>query len=241
MDMSFYTAEVGAAQQQKRLDVVANNIANINTYGFKEEKVSFSSLMNRKVIGIDKEELPCGSGAKIAQTKTDFTGGAVQTTNRAQDYAINGDGFFALIDPSTGEVSYTRDGSFTVSQFQKQENGTLKDVYYLSDGEGRFVVSNEGGMIEVTDTKAKQPVGVFDFINTDGMTHIGDNRFVPTEKNGQVRAGTGTVRQGMLEASNTDLSEEIAKIIEAQRSYSYALKMVQTSDEIESTVNGLRG
>ena len=90
------------------------------------------------------------------------------------------------------------------------------------------------------DPEAEQPVGVFDFVNVDGMLHAGDNRFLPVEKNGQVRVGAGQVRRGALEASNSDLATELGKVIEAQRSYSYVLRMVQTSDEVETTVNGLR-
>lgn len=242
MNQSFYTAAVGAAQQMERINVQANNIANVNTYGFKGEKPSFASLMNTTLIGIDEEELPIGVGAKMQQATTDFSSGAVYTTNRNMDYAINGDGFFALLDPSTGEVTYTRDGSFTESLYTQQgEDGTVETVTYLSDGDGRFVLSTLGQVIQIEDHELTQEIGVFDFMNTDGMLHMGDNRFAPVEKNGDVRMGTGTLIQGALEGSNVDLANELSKLIESQRSYSYALRMVQTSDEIESTVNSLRG
>jgi len=253
LNSSFYTAAVGAAQQQLRLNVQANNIANVNTYGFKAQKPSFSSLMYGNVNGIDGEQLPRGSGAKMAMAGTDFGAGAIADTGRKQDYAIIGEGFFGLYDPANGEVSYTRDGSFSLSEFQRQkrtddgeteldENGqpVMETVYMLSDGMGRFVLNNRGAVTEVTDSEAKQPVGVFDFTNTDGMIRMGGNRYIPAAKNGQVRFGTGTVQQGSLEASNTDLAEQITKVIEAQRSFSYNLRMVTTSDELESTVNNLR-
>ena len=83
-------------------------------------------------------------------------------------------------------------------------------------------------------------MGIFDFVNTNGMQHIGDNRFVPVEKNGQLRVGSGKLVQGYLENSNVDLGGELVKVIESQRSFTYALKMIQTSDEIETTVNDLR-
>ena len=189
-----------------------------------------------------------------AMDGTDFSGGAIDNTGRTQDYAINGEGFFGLYDPTSGEVSYTRDGSFTLSEFHRQkrtedgseaeldENGqpVMETVYMLSDGLGRFVLNDRGAVTEVTDPEAKQPVGVFDFTNTDGMTRTSENRYIPTGKNGQVRFGTGTVQQGALEVSNTDLAEQITKVIEAQRSFSYNLRMVTTSDELESTVNNLR-
>jgi flagellar basal-body rod protein FlgG len=90
------------------------------------------------------------------------------------------------------------------------------------------------------DAEGDYPVGIFDFANTDNMQHLGSNRFAPVAKNGPVMPGTGTAIHGMLEASNSDVGTEFAKVIEAQRSFSYALKMVQTQDEIESTINGLR-
>lgn len=240
--MSFYTAAVTASQQQVRMNVHANNIANVNTYGFKAERPSFQSLMYGNLEGIDGAALPRGSGAQMVMAGKDFRDGPVVSSKHSQDYSIQGDGFFALFEPATGEISYTRDGTFSLSQYQRpNQDGELETVYMLADGEGRFVLNRDGGMIEVVDSAADQPVGVFDFINTDGMRSVGANRFVPTEKNGQVRFGTGIAKRSILEGSNTDLANELTKVIEAQRSYSYALKMVQTSDEVETTINTLRG
>ncbi|MEA4932519.1 MAG: flagellar hook-basal body protein [Lawsonibacter sp.] len=241
MDLSFYTAAAGAQQQQRRLDVHGNNIANINTYGFRAERPSFSSLLYGSINGIGDTALPRGSGAFLSSAATDFSGAALSATGYAQDYAISGDGFFALLDPKTGEYSFTRDGSFTLSEFQETlSDGKLDTKWYLSDGDGRFVLSKEGRPIDVKNPEAQQPVGIFDFVNTDGMQHAGDNRFLPTEKNGQVRMGTGQLISGSLEVSNVDLATELSKVIEAQRSFSYVLKMVQTSDELTTTVNNLR-
>lgn len=241
MSQSFYTAAVGAIQQQNHLNVRANNIANVNTYGYKAQTASFSSLMYGSINGIDHEKLPRGTGARISMTGIDFQDGAVQDTGRAQDYAIMGDGFFALYDPATGDVSYTRDGSFTLSQYPRtNKDGEQETVLLLSDGAGRFVLNRQGALLRVTDPDAEQPVGVFDFFSTDGMVRVGENRFAPAEKDGQVRFGSSTVRRGVLEGSNVDLAQEITKVIEAQRSFSYALKMVETSDEIETTANNLR-
>lgn len=236
MNISFYTAAVGAAQQQERLDVHGNNIANINNYGFRAKIPSFSSLMTGPITGIN-EDLPRGVGARLEDAETNFNGTTLADTGRSLDYAIEGDGFFALLDPASGGISYTRDGSFTKSQFI--ENGEMK--WYLSDGMGRFVLGRDGQPIEVDDEKQELPVGVFDFVNRNGMLNIGENRFVPVEKNGAVGQGTGRAVQGYLEQSNADLAYEFSKVIESQRSFSLMLRMVTTSDEIESTVNGLRG
>lgn len=242
MNMSFYTGAVGAIEQQKRLNVQGNNISNINTYGYKNNKATFETLMYGAVDGIDSEILPRGTGTRIIMTNNDFRLGAPKGTGRMLDYMIGEDGFFAVQDPRTGDISFTRDGSFTMSEFRRTDANGEEELYYLlSDGDGRVVLDANWDTIEVTDENVKLPVGVFDFANKDGMYSIGANRFLPQEKNGPaIAVESPTVWQGYLESSNTDLAEEMVKVIEAQRSFSYALRMVQTSDEIETTINGLR-
>lgn len=241
MNLSFYTAAIGAEQQQQRLNVQANNIANISTYGFKAQKPSFSALMYGNVQGANNVNLPRGSGTAMTMADTDFAQSTIVPTGYTLDRAIQGDGFFALYDPKTQETSYTRDGSFTTSIVERENaNGEKETVKMLSDGDGRFVLSDSGNVIEITDDEKTLPIGVYTFENTDGMTRVGANRYMPVAKNGAVQKGTGTIVSGSLELSNADLAEQLTKVIEAQRSYSYALKMVQTSDEIESTANALR-
>ena len=237
MNISFYTATTGAIQQQDRLDVHANNIANINTAGFRAKQPSFNQLMTGPVVGIE-DDLPRGVGARMEDAQTDFRQAPINGTGRPLDYAIEGGGFFGLIDPRTGEVSYTRDGSFTTSQFFEGE----EEKWYLSDGMGRFVMGRDGQPVEVEDEheSLEDVIGIFDFINHDGMLSLGENRMIPVEKNGAVGLGGGKAIQGYLEMSNADLANELTKVIEAQRSFQYALRMITTSDEIESTVNNLR-
>ena len=266
MNQSFFIGAVGAHQQLKRLTVHGNNIANLNTYGFKAEKSRFASLMydDLKAIGTAEdgrateghEMLASGAGACLWTTDTDFKSGPIAETLRDQDYCIAGDGFFAVADLTTGDVTLTRNGAFVISELMRptgetDENGETKldengqplmeRIYYLSDNEGRFVLSTTGGMIEVENEHDEQPVGVFDYINYDGMEHVNDTRFRAIDKNGSISVGTGTLMRGYLEMSNADLAEEFTKVIESQRAYGMALKMVQTSDEIETTINGLRG
>jgi flagellar basal-body rod protein FlgG len=244
--------------QQRRMNVQANNIANVNHYGFKAEKASFSQLMYRDVIGIDEAELPKGTGTRIEKTATDFSSSGYFDTGYLFDYAIVGDGFFALYDPKNGEISFTRDGSFSMSQFfttpaQPEEPeidpvtgeaipSEPEEVWRLSDNYGRFVLDSQGGFIEIDPEHkdATLDVGVFDYAIHDGMRHAEAARFLPTEKNGALYLGTGEAKRGMIELSNVDLAQEFIKVIESQRAYSYALKMCMTSDEIETTINGLR-
>ncbi len=261
MNISFYTATTGAQQQQDRLDVHANNIANVNNFGFRAKQPSFAQLMTGPVVGIE-EDLARGVGSRMENATTDFRQAGLTGTERSLDYAIRGSGFFGLLDPRTNEISYTRDGSFTLSEFKTVEEVQVPveggeegemtaeqqetSKWYLSDGMGRFVLGRDGRRIEVDAETAEQavipelPVGVFDFINYDGMLSLGDNRMIPVEKNGGVGIGQGEAVQGYLELSNADLANELAKVIESQRSFQYMLRMITTSDEIETTVNSLR-
>lgn len=257
MNMSFYTGAVGAWQQQQRMNVQANNIANVNNYGYKAERATFHHLMYGNVTGIDNEQLPKGSGTKMVKASVDYEPGGYTETGYTFDFAIMGDGFFALYDPSSQEISFTRDGAFIMARFEippdedaepEIDPDTGEEIepentveWRLSDNEGRFVLDPEGNFIVIDpdDRKADLNIGVFDYRIYDGMLHADSGRFTPIEKNGDLYMGTGTVKRGYLERSNVDLAQEMVKVIESQRAYSYALRMVQTTDEIEQTINGL--
>ena len=247
---------LGAYQQQLRMNVQAQNIANVNTQGYRAERAAFGELMNRNVDGIDNSRLPKGTGARMIHAPIDFSSRGFTDTGRNFDFAINGDGFFALFDPDTQEISFTRDGSFTMTQFwippaedaapEVDENGEEIEpqptsVWRLSDNQGRCVLDPEGNFIVVDPDNQKAPLelGVFDYAIHYGMQHADSSRLLATDLNGQLYLGTGEVKQGLLEMSNTDLTQEFIKVIESQRAYSYALKIVQTTDEIEQTINGL--
>lgn len=258
MNMSFYNAAVGAYQQQLRMNVQAQNIANVNTQGYRAERAAFGELMNRNVEGIDNSRLPKGTGARMIHAPIDFTSRGFMDTGRTFDFAINGDGFFALFDPETQEISFSRDGSFTMTQFwippaedaepEVDENGEEiepqpTEVWRLSDNQGRCVLDPQGNFIVIDPENrgAELELGVFDYAIHYGMQHADSSRLLATDLNGQLYLGTGEVKRGLLEMSNTDLTQEFIKVIESQRAYSYCLKMVTTSDEIESTFNNLRG
>lgn len=248
MNQSFYIGAVGAQQQQRSMNVTGNNIANVNSYGFKGEKSRFAGLLYQNLLTAGDGTCQSGTGTALWTTDTNFETGAAASTGRMQDYMIEGDGFFALVDPATNEVSLTRNGAFTMASLERNtgavdENGVplTELVFYLSDGNGRFVLGDDGDMIEMDDPNEKKNVGIFDYMNYNGMEHLDGTRFAAIEKNGDLMYGTGRLVQGMLETSNVDLAEEMTKVIEAQRAYSLALKMVTTSDEIETSINNLRG
>lgn len=244
MIQGFYSAVVGAQQQMQRMNVQGNNISNVNTYGFKAQVPSFQALMYRMQEGAEGSQLPRGSGAYMSGTATNWQDGVFQETGRDLDYAIVGEGYFALYEPGTGEISFTRDGSFTLSAFQVEDQnaeGGVSYAYYLSDGEGRQVLNQSGYPIQVTDPSEDLQVGVFTIQYQDGLQRDGSSRFLMGDKNGLVWVSDSEARRGMLEQSNTDLATELSQVIEAQRSYSYVLKMVQTADEVETSINGLTG
>lgn len=254
MNMSFYSAAVGAYQQNLRMNVQANNIANVNTQGFRAEKVAFGELMNRNVTGIDNEQLPKGTGARVIQATVDFATNGYIDTGRRFDFAINGDGFFALYDIAKEQISFSRDGSFMMAEFlvapaegaepgEDGEEPQPTSEWRLSDNEGRCVLDPQGNFIVIDpeNKDAALELGVFDYATREGMQHDDSSRFVATDRNGDLYLGTGQVKRGLLEMSNVDLTQEFIKVIESQRAYGYALKMMQTSDEIETTINGLRG
>ncbi len=255
--MSFYTGAVGAWQQQQRMNVQANNIANVNNYGYKAERATFHHLMYGNVTGIDEEQLPKGTGTKMVKASVDYETGGYTDTGRVFDFAIVGDGFFALYNPVTQDISFTRDGAFIMARYEvpppedagpEIDPDTGEEIepentveWRLSDNEGRCVLDSMGNfiIIDPEDRKADLDIGVFDYRVYDGMLHADSGRFSAIEKNGDLYMGTGTVKRGVLERSNVDLAQELVKVIESQRAYSYALRMVQTTDEIEQTINGL--
>ena len=257
--MSFYTGAVGAYQQEQRMNVQANNIANVNNYGYKAERATFHHLMYGNVRGIDEERLPRGTGTKMVKASVDYEPGGYADTGRLFDFAIMGNGFFALYDLASGEISFTRDGAFMMASFEIPPDEDAEpeidpvtgeeiepqptEEWRLSDNEGRCVLDPEGNFIVVDPDNQKAPLelGVFDYAIHYGMQHADSSRLLATDLNGQLYLGTGEVKQGLLEMSNTDLTQEFIKVIESQRAFSYALKMVITSDEIESTFNSLRG
>ena len=235
MDTSFYTAARGAIEQQKRMDVVANNLANTNNYGYKTKNAVFSDLMYYNMHNIDGGETQrkAGSGIVVEKTDTDFTPNAFVTTNGAYDYAIKGQGFFMLRNPQSGEIIYTRNGHFSLSQRDGQ--------MYLVNDNGNLVLDENQNPITAGQGGLNGRIGVFGFNILDGMLNTGNNEFVPVEKNGAPFLVQGDVLQDhALESSGVNVADEMTRIIESQRAYSYALRMVQTSDEIVNTINSLR-
>lgn len=234
MNLSFYSASVGATAQQSKLDVLANNFANINTEGYKTKNATFSDLLYTTTQGAQGDNVERGSGTRLDKTYSVFEAGAYIETDSKLDFYIDGRGFFALKNPATEETVYTRNGNFSMAQ--------MGNDFYLTSGDGYFVLDENGKNIKLNDLPSDQiKPAVYDFVVLDGISSVGDSNYAPTQRNGEAVLSSVGVMQGRLESSNVDISKEMTKVIEAQRAYQYALKMVQTSDEIQTTINSLRG
>lgn len=236
MNIAFYTATVGANAQQNRLDTIANNMANLQTDGYKAQSIGFLDLLysNMRAEPPKNGDLTVGSGVRGEETNINFDGGAIQTTNGNFDYAILGDGYFSIYNMEQDRLSYTRNGSFHMAQMGE-------NAFYLAAQNGDFVLDKNMELIPVESVDEQLEIGVFDFKNKNGVLLQGDNRFIPVEKNGEPILQTDAIlKKGYLESSNVELSYEMTKLIEAQRAYQLSLRMIQTSDEIEETINAMR-
>ncbi|QHI71928.1 flagellar hook-basal body protein [Aminipila terrae] len=257
MDISFYTAGAGARAQQSKLDVIGNNMSNVNTTAYKSQSAGFADLLysNIRDDANKNTQLKVGSGVRLEKTDSNFASGGPQATDNPTDYMIVGSGFFAVQDPGTNEIFYTRDGNFRRSI---RSDGN----FYLATANGELVLDSDLKPINLSPKKTKNSAnnsntsnnskdskdmeevkepGVFDFKIKDGMLLKGNNLFSPVAKNGQpVLQENAKVEKGYLELSNVEVSSEMSKLIETQRAYSMSLKMIQTSNEIEEVINNLR-
>jgi flagellar basal-body rod protein FlgG len=235
MDTSFYTAARGARTQQEKMNVISNNIANVNTIGYKSKSPVFLELMHYNMRAEEGEntQLTAGAGAVVSHTNTNFAGAGFQPGSGDYDFAISGEGFFMLRDPAGGDAFYTRNGHFSLSRRQ--------DGFYLVSDSGKLVLDANRNPIRFVNGQMQGTPGIYAFQNTDGMLSTGMNEFQPLAKNGAaVLSADARLTEGYLEMSNVDVADEMSNTIEASRAYSLVLKMIQTSDEVEQTVNGLR-
>jgi flagellar basal-body rod protein FlgG len=247
--------------QQLNVDTIANNLANVNTTGFKKTRPEFQDLMYQtlKASGASHNpsiqqatEIQVGNGAVPVATQKNFTQGDVTPTNNPLDVAIVGEGFFQVRRPD-GTLAYTRDGSLKVSS-----EGTLVNAqgYVLDPGitlptETTSVTVGRDGVIEATAVGDSAPVKVGQlelakFINPAGLRAIGNNLLVETPASGEpivgaaASEGFGELQQGYLESSNVDVVEEMVNMIVAQRAYEINSKTVKTVEDMLTMANNLQ-
>ncbi|MDG0817015.1 flagellar basal-body rod protein FlgG [Bdellovibrio svalbardensis] len=258
---SLNTAATGMAAQQTNMDVIANNIANVSTSGFKKSRAEFEDLMyqTQKEPGAatgmnaySPNGVQTGLGVRTAAIQKDFTGGSAQVTKNPLDLQIEGSGFFQVLTPD-GETAYTRDGSFKKDPggriVDKNGNVLQPEITVPADVAGLEVaptgeVRTIAGVNSVPQTIGQ--IDVVNFVNPAGLKAVGKNLFTQTPASGQaIQArpglnGTGYLAQGQLEASNVNIVDEMVNMITAQRAYETNSKVIQASDQMLQSINNLR-
>ncbi len=256
---SLLTAASGMKAQQTQVDTIANNISNANTTGFKKNRLSFQSLYYQTYrnqgaeIGsgiVDATGLQVGSGTKVAGSSMVMEQGQLELTGNSFDLAIQGEGFFAVDQPS-GQTFYTRDGSFRRDQnglLRTATGGTLNPPITLPPGVMNINVSESGVVSYRNDQGVNQTAGSIQltrFPNPMGLHAEGANLMSATASSGAAttgapgQGGAGLIQQGSLERSNVTTVEELVSLIVAQRNYEVNSRAIQVSDEMLQTVGQL--
>lgn len=259
MDPALWIGKTGLDAQQRDISVIANNLANVNTIGFKKSRPVFEDLLYHTVnqpggASSTDTRLPTGlmigAGSKVVSTQKIFTEGNVQHTDNAMDMMITGKGFFQILMPD-GTISYTRNGQFTMDdQGQLVTNGAgylLQPNITIPDDALAFNVSQDGEVsVEMpgqADPQVLGQINTVSFINPAGLKPIGENLYLETAVSGAPvegvpgEQGMGTIQQNMLETSNVNVTEELVNMIQSQRAYETNTKVVSAVDQMLSYIN----
>ena len=265
MIRGLYTAAAGMTAQQKDIDVISNNIANVNTTSFKKDRTEFQDLMYQSLnytagatganttnpTGIDT-----GLGVRVSGIQKEFLQGNLTATGNAYDIAIEGLGFFKVINENTGDTLYTRNGSFKIGP-----NGTLVNhqgyelqpaVDVNSDPANPYIkvsIASDGtvvGQFADGTTTTITTLETYNFLNPAGLAPQGNSLYKETETSGTATLGQpsvngyGSLAQGYIEGSNVELVEEMVNLITAQRGYEANSKAITTTDSMLQIVNQLK-
>jgi flagellar basal-body rod protein FlgG len=257
---ALWTAATGMHSQQLTLDVIANNLANVQTAGFKRSRVDFQDLVYETpqapgTSSAQDSEVPSGfqigHGSRAVSTQRLFVEGDLQQTGNPLDLALEGDGFFQITQPN-GETAYTRAGTFkkdSQGRMVTTEGFPLQPEISIPE-DALSVTIGVDGTVSVTQPGVLQPqqIGTIEltrFINPAGLQGLGRNLFLPTQSSGDPIPGTpgqegvGTLLQGFVEMSNVNVVEEMVNLIVGQRAYEINSRAIRTADEMMQTANNL--
>jgi flagellar basal-body rod protein FlgG len=255
-------AATGMNAQEQNLEVIANNIANINTTGFKRSRAEFTDLIyqNERIAGVSSrgrdatvpEGAQIGLGVRTAAIRSLQIQGAMTNTGNTLDLAINGLGWYQVTDPN-GDTVYTRDGAFnTNAQGQLvTTDGYLVTPTITIPPTATSVTVSQSGLVTATIAGQTNPqqlgqLTIANFVNAAGLQALGGNYFQQTFASGAAAVGVpgdtafGVIQQGYLEASNVDPVTEITNLISAQRAYEMNSKVIQAADQMSGTISNLR-
>lgn len=260
MMRALWTAGTGMMAQQMNIDVISNNLANVNTAGFKKSRVNFEDLLYQTVrtagsTAAQGATLPTGlqvgHGVKSVSTSKVFTQGDFTNTGKPLDLVIEGEGFFQVQMPD-GSTAYTRDGAFTVDgegRIVNSEGYPLQPEITIPADATSITIGTDGTVSVTMADETNQEIGRIElarFLNPAGLVNVGGNMMKATGASGDATTGNpgldgiGTLSQGFLEMSNVKVIEEMVNMIVAQRAYEINSKAIQAADEMLQTANNLR-
>jgi flagellar basal-body rod protein FlgG len=259
MNLALYAAASGMEAQQVNLNTISNNIANVNTTGFKKSKVEFQDLFYQTTRNAGAEagagnvlptSVELGNGSQIASTAKVFTQGQLSQTSEKLDIALQGEGFFEIERPD-GTSAFTRDGSFKIGPDGRVMTSdglpVLSGFQAIPTGTTAIGISASGDVsLQTPNGTTSFRLQLARFANPAGLQSLGGNLFSETPASGVPEIGNpgetgfGTVLQGYLETSNVNVVEEMVAMILAQRAYEINSKSIQTSDEMLQRVSQLK-
>jgi flagellar basal-body rod protein FlgG len=253
MEPALWAAKTGLDAQQTQMQVTANNLANVNTNGFKKSRAVFDDLLYQNVsqVGANTSQntqspsgLELGTGVRVVATEKNYLQGNLDNTGNSLDLAIQGRGFFQVLRPD-GTLAYTRDGSFQVNaqgQLVNSSGYAVQPAITIPTGAQSVTVASDGVVSALlAGQSAPVQVGTLqlaDFINPAGLQDVGGNLAVESASSGSAQTGNpglnglGTLVQGSLESSNVNVVEELVNMIETQRAYEMNSKAVETTDQM---------
>ncbi len=271
MMRSLWTAASGMMAQQTSVDTISNNLANVNTVGYKSESTEFKSLLYQnlqaRTTSANGEFKPVsaqvGLGARVSSITSHYTQGAMNASDSATDFAISGDGFFA-IQNEDGDTLYTRNGNFYFSTSTEGMMLCTADGYPVLSSDGQPIVvssgeydltrismNSDGNVTYKEDDGNVTPIGVkiglFQFTNPSGLEKLGGNYLAETDASGialnedvDAVGKKSQLKQKYLEASNVEVATEMVNLITAQRAYELCSKAITTSDTMMEQANALK-
>jgi flagellar basal-body rod protein FlgG len=253
------TSATGLEAQQANLDRIANDLANVNTDGYKRETTEFHDLMYETIkdpgarqgastvtpTGIQK-----GLGVKVGSSHKIFEQGSVKVTNNPYDLMIEGKGFLPVTLPNTGELVYTRTGNFKLDNQGRisLSNGALLEPAIQVPSDANGVIITPSGEVKAVTSQGEQAIGQIQlatFVNPQGLKALGGNFYKSSPGSGQAQTvipgegGTGAIMQGALEASNVNVANSMIEMIGAQRAYEMNTRVMGVADKMLEATNGI--
>ena len=253
MPRALWTGASGMEAQQTNVDVIANNIANVNTVGFKRQRANFQDLFydisvqpgaKASDLGRNPTGTQIGTGVKLSGTPRIFTAGNIEITGTPTDLAIDGDGFFKVTLPDGSTDAYSRAGDFKIDangNMVTPDGYLVPGVSGIDSTLGPVAIGTTGEVTQGAATRGQ--INLIRFANPTGLAAIGRNLFVESVASGSPEerlpgsSGVGTIRSGALEKANVEVVTELVNLIVAQRAYESNSKSIKTSDEMLRTAN----